>query len=241
MYNVEILIEYDGTNYGGWQVQPNANSIQQEIEKALEKILKHRVRITGSGRTDAGVHAREQHANFKIRKKMPVSAFKEGLNSMLPEDIRIKKARYAAADFNARFSAKERIYRYFLTNEKDKAIGRQYVTYTPYVLDIEKMQNAAEILAGTHNFKCFSMGAVERNSFIRTINYIKIAKRGRKISIEISANAFLRRMVRALVGTLIDVGRGYLVSKDVLDILHCRRKVPTFAPAKGLFLWKVRY
>lgn len=242
MYNIKLTIEYDGTNFFGWQIQKSHISVQETIKNALEKLTQEKINLIGAGRTDAGVHAREQVANFKIKRKLPLSAFVEGLNSMLPPDIRIKKAEYVPQSFHARYSAKERIYKYFLFHKtKSIALYRQYYTCVHYDLSVEKMQKSAQMLIGSHDFSNFSIGKNEVKSSIRTINYIKIVKKGKLFIIEISANAFLRKMVRGIVGALIDIGRGFLEVEDMGRILSGNKKLPNFAPAKGLILWKVRY
>lgn len=242
MTNVRLFIEYAGTNYFGWQIQKGHISVQETIQDCIKGFLGEDVSLIGAGRTDTGVHAHNQVANFKTTKILPAAAFTAGLNSILPKDIRIKKTDFADQNFHSRFDAKERIYRYFLKSKiRSIALFREYYSCTKFPLNKKDIVSAAAYLVGTHDFSNFSAGFDKDKAVLRRINYIKIRKTGNFFVIEISANAFLRRMVRGIVGAFIDVGRHYLKPEDFVEFLEKKRKIPNFAPATGLFLWNVKY
>jgi len=282
MRNIKLIIEYNGINYQGWQRQKNTQkTLQEVIEKTLAKILKEDVRLIASGRTDAGVHAAGQVANFKTRTKMSTDKIKQALNGLLADDIVIKKCQDVVLKFHARFDAKAKIYRYMILNQKyPTALWRDYVYFVPYKLDVRLMQKAARVLAGRHDFAGFQARPV-RNSYrygrdrisngtsdnivrdsIRTIKRIKVYRvkdftpdlaafpksstRNRNkafIFIDIEANSFLYKMVRNIVGTLIEIGEKRLSAESIQEILRLKDRQfagPT-APGHGLCLLRVKY
>ncbi len=253
MRNVKIEIEYDGTNYCGWQVQngsrlafrsPHKRSIQETIEKALQKILNKKIKIIGSGRTDAGVHAKAQVANFRMKSQIPLSRLQEGLNALLPKDIAVTGISEAEPDFHSRFSVKSKVYRYVILNQLHRsAILRNYAYFCRYPLDLKLMRREALALVGRHNFGAFCASPGRGKNPRKTIKRISITKRNGLIDIEIEADSYLYNMVRNIVGTLIDVGRGRLAAGSVKKILlsRNRRAAGPTAPAKGLCLLKVKY
>ena len=244
MRNIKLTIRYDGTNYSGWQSQKNGVAIQDVIEKAIAKITGSHSHLNGSGRTDAGVHALAQIANFKTRSKIPLKNLQMALNSCLPKDIVIYKAEEVPAKFDAQRSAKSKLYRYtIMNNDFMDPFLRYHAAKYFFKLDIGRMKKAARSLVGTHDFRSFqAVDGVERNS-VRTVRRITIEKEGDLIYIDIEANGFLYNMVRNIVGTLVEVGRGKFRVESVKDILRMRDRRcsgPTMA-AKGLRLVKVSY
>lgn len=244
MRNIKFTIQYDGTNYAGWQFQKNARSIQEVIEDRLKKITGERVSIVGSGRTDAGVHASAQIANFKTNSKIPLKSLQMALNSALPKDIVVSRVEEMGPKFNSQHCAKSKLYRYTIANSNfvDPFV-RHFAAKCFYSLDIKAMRKAAGFLLGLHDFASFQTMDNRKNDSIRAIKNIKIAKEGDLVYIDIEADGFLYNMVRNIVGTLIEVGRGKITEDKVKDILSKknRRFCGPTAPAKGLCLVKVRY
>lgn len=253
MRNIKLTIEYDGANYSGWQRQNSRRSpvtghrsktIQETIEKTLQKILQEKIRLIGSGRTDAGVHAEGQTANFKTKSDIPLDRLQRALNGLLPDDIVITKTEKVRLGFHSRFDAKSKVYGYTILNRAyPSAILRSKVYFYRFPLNIELMQNEAKVLLGKHNFKSFqSSGSREANP-VRSIKKLKITKERDFIRIGIEANGFLYNMARNIAGTLIEIGRGRFKKgalKMILQACDRRRAGPT-APACGLCLLKVKY
>lgn len=253
MRNILLEIEYDGTAYAGWQVQ-NASktgrgpkgsvTVQSTLCAALDNILGEKVMLTGSGRTDAGVHAQAQAANFHTASSIPVRGLQKALNSALPPDIRITACREVPEDFHARYSAKWKLYRYTILNSPiQSALRRHYVFYCDYPLDVGRMSREASALKGTHDFSSFHAAEAKRESSVRTVRRISIAKKGDTVTIEIEANGFLKNMVRTIAGTLIDIGRGRFPAGSMRRILAAkdRKAAGPTAPPQGLCLVKVWY
>jgi len=238
------VIEYDGTNYAGWQIQKNAKSIQGVLESALKRITDRKTRLISCGRTDAGVHAKNHVANFKTKSKIPLVNLQKGLNSLLPRDIVIKEVKEVPLNFNARYDAKSKIYRYTILNSlHPAALFRDYFYYVPYKLNLSSMKREARLLLGRHNFKSFQAADKKERPSIRTIKVLKIKRKADYIMIEIEADGFLYNMVRNIVGTLIEIGRGRFKAGSMKKILKAKNRNlagPT-APAKGLCLAEVRY
>ncbi len=244
MRNLKLEIEYDGTNYCGWQTQRKTNSIQEIIEKALRKILQEKIRLIASGRTDAGVHARAQIANFKTKSPISLTKLQRALNGLLPQDIAISAIVEEKPDFHSRFSAKSKAYRYTILNRSyPSAFLRNTVYLYPYTLDIKLMQKEASALLGMHNFSSFRASSKMERDSARTIKSIKITKDKYRIYIDVEADGFLYNMVRNIVGTLLEIGRGKLAKGSLGKILSAkdRRLAGPTAPAKGLCLIKVKY
>lgn len=244
MKNVKLTIEYDGINYHGWQYQDNANSIQEELEKALKIITGEFINVIGSGRTDRRVHAKGQVANFYTLSRLPIERFKYALNMQLPRDITIVNSEEVGLDFHSRFSAKRKKYKYIIyNNEMPSAINRNYSYHIINMLNIDEMQKASDYLIGTHDFKSFmTKGSIVRDT-IRTIYSIDIIKKDNFIEIIIEGSSFLRGMIRIIVGTLILVGNGKLKKESIPNIIKGKKRClsgPT-APAQGLYLEKVYY
>lgn len=242
-----LNISYVGTQYSGWQRQPNALSIQEVIEGALSKILQENVIIIGSGRTDAGVHAREQVAHFRTKLELDPLKLLRSLNGLLPDDIRIYNISSTAETFHARYSAISKTYTYRIDNGlvADPFI-KPYAVHIQPTLDIEAMQKASQLFVGTHDFKAFankaSQGSAAKDS-VRTIFSIDFEMTNAIISISFYGKGFLYKMVRNLVGSLIAVGRHKLTLDALKNDFHTldRTKLPPPAPARGLTLEKVHY
>ncbi len=251
MRNILIEVEYDGTRFAGWQAQkghkPQApgsklKTIQEEIEKTLQQILQEKIILIGSGRTDAGVHAKGQVANFKTNSKLPLKNIQRALNTYLPDTIVISNMQEVPLGFHSRFSAKSKIYRYTVLNrEYSDAFLHRYVWKYPYRLDINLMKRQAKVLLGRHNFKSFQAQDKKGRSAVRTIKKLLITKNNDFLHFDIEADGFLYKMVRNIVGTLVMIGNGKKIDiKKILDS-HDRKLSGQTAPAKGLCLLKVNY
>lgn len=242
--NIKLLIEYDGTNYHGWQKQANLITIQETLEQALSKVMCHLVSVVGAGRTDAGVHALGQVANFFTTCCIPVEKVPYALNSILPGDIVIKDAQEVSDEFHARYSAKGKKYRYVINNSKfPSALERNREYYYPYKLDLVLMKEALQLFKGTHDFKGFMAGGSLIKNTVRTIYEADLKKEQDRIVIEISGNGFLYNMVRIIVGTLIELGRGKISIEDIRKIITegNRTKAGPTVPPHGLYLVEVYY
>ena len=244
MRNILLKIEYDGTNYSGWQYQKNSNSIQETIEAALKRITGRKVRLISCGRTDSGVHAVGHVANFKTTSTISPRNVQRGLNSVLPKDIVIKEAREATLKFNSQLDAKSKLYVYTILNRlTPMAISRNYVRHIPYELDLNLMRREAECLIGKHDFKSFQAADNRKRLSVRTIKRLEIEKKGDLIKIKVESDGFLYKMVRNIVGTLIEIGRDKFkpgIMKKILKAKNRKFAGPT-APAKGLCLVEVKY
>jgi tRNA pseudouridine38-40 synthase len=245
MRNIKLLIEYDGTDYHGWQIQPNGITVQEVLQRNLARMTRERVRLIGSGRTDAGVHALGQVANFQTSASIPPEGFRRGLNSLLPPDIVIKTAEEAAPDFNAQLLAKKKTYLYAILNrEAPSAMHRNYSWHYPLHLDPEAMQGAAQLLLGRKNFASFQAADADTNNPVREVFRADwFGEKAPFLYFAIEAGGFLKQMVRNLVGTLVDVGRGKVSIGEFERILKAqdRREARMTAPPQGLFLVKVDY
>ena len=246
MRNIKIAVEYDGTGYCGWQVQnrSSAKSIQETIEKALRKILQEKIKVIGSGRTDSGVHALAQAANFKTVSELDCKNIHKALNSSLPRDIRITQLKDTHPQFHARFSAKTKVYRYSIVNDSFASpFLYRYCHLVKYPLDLGKMRRGAKSLLGRHNFRSFQAVDKRDRHSVRTIKRLEIRKKGGLICLDIEANGFLYRMARNMIGTLIEVGRGRINPEDIKAILRAKDRcyAGPCAPAKGLCLIEVKY
>lgn len=238
-----LTIQYLGTNYAGWQTQTNAVGVQQVIEAALERMFGVTIRIEGSGRTDAGVHARAQRAHADIPTSIEPHGLVPGLNDLLPSDIRITSAEVVAADFHARFHASGKTYRYRIWNDPAADVFRAAThAHVRQPLSSAAMMEAAAPLAGYHDFKSFTVISPSVSSTWRTIEHIAVERYGRVILITVSADGFLRFMVRRIAGSLIEAGRGGTDAKAVAGCLEPDYGTARWtAPASGLTLLSVRY
>jgi tRNA pseudouridine38-40 synthase len=245
MRNIKLSIEYDGTNYQGWQVQPKGLTVQGVIEEKLTLITGETIHVIGSGRTDSGVHASGQVANFKTKSQLDVHSIQRALNSLLPSDLVIQRAEEVVEGFHARKESKSKVYEYQILNrDLRSAFHHKYAWHLPQKLDLEKMREGTRMLIGEHDFSSFrSVGSPTQTAIRKVIRAEwKRSKEG-LIRFEIEANGFLKQMVRAIVGTLVEVGKGKLSSEEIRKILESRdrKKAGPTAPAHGLFLKEVKY
>jgi tRNA pseudouridine38-40 synthase len=243
--NFKIIIEYDGTNYHGWQRQKDDRTIQQEIEKALSTMTAGQVSLNGSGRTDAGVHAFGQVANFLCQTDLSAAVFQKGLNSILPDDIVIKDCRLVDEAFHARYDVKSKIYQYKILNRKiPSAIKRQYSWFIRRELDTAAMRSAVSYIIGSHDFKSFEGTGSPRSHTTRNIMAADLIEhKNGSLTFKIEADGFLKYMVRNIVGTLVDVGLNKITPAEFKGILESkdRSNASATAPAHGLFLMEVKY
>ncbi len=244
MKNIKFIIEYDGTEYCGWQIQPNGLSVQQVIEEALLKLTGEEIKIHGSGRTDSGVHAYGQAASFKTQSSIPAEVFSKALNHHLPWDISIIFSCEADKDFHARFSAKGKKYSYEIFNRDIRSPFYETRAFrVPGTLDINSMKRAAEHFYGTHDFRGFMAVKSQVSDTVRTITDISVEKNGDIIEINVSGNGFLYNMVRIIAGTLLECGLGRLAPSDIPNVIFSGKRDeagPTL-PARGLYLVNVFY
>lgn len=244
MNNVKMIIEYDGTHYHGWQKQQNAIGIQEILEVAAEKIVGHPVEIIGSGRTDSGVHAYGQVVNFETSTNIPIDKLPFALNTVLPQDIVVKHAEFVSQEFHARYQAKGKKYRYIIRNTKfPSAIMRNREYHCVYKLDKELMKSAAKIFEGTHDFKGLSSSGSNVKDTQRTILKADIVMDGDLIIFEVEGTGFLYNMVRIMVGTLVDIGRGKIPIENIQAVFENgdRNLAGATAPPQGLYLVEVFY
>lgn len=241
---IKLTISYDGTDFCGWQVQPNGLSVQQTVQDAIEKISGEKVVVTGSGRTDAGVHALGQIAHFDSQSSVPAKNWAKALNTLLPIGIRVLQSEQASDDFNARKSAKEKTYEYsFYKAETELPLKERYAVKLEENPSVELMKKASRIFIGEHDFKCFNASGGGAKTTVRTIYNIEIIDSQEELKIRVSGNGFLYKMVRSLAGVLLLVGYGKLSLEDCEKILQEKRrseKIKTL-PAKGLTLFSVSY
>ena len=244
MRRILCTVEYDGTDYAGWQRQLNGLAVQQVLEEALARATGKPVAITGASRTDAGVNATGQRAHFHNYSTIPAEKFPFVLNTMLPPDIRIRESMLAPEGFHARFSACGKVYRYTFCNARHAcAIGRQYKAHAPMPMDAERMHEEAQSLCGRHDFAAFAASGSVAKSTVRTIYRAQVERQGEDVVLTVLGDGFLYNMVRILAGTLCEAGAGRLAPEAVPGILASRDRKnagPTLA-AKGLFLKSVDY
>lgn len=243
--NIKLLIEYDGTAYHGWQRQKGVATIQETIESAIRIMTGERVTLIGSGRTDAGVHSYGQAANFKVNTSLTPMIFKKGLNSLLPPDIVIKDAEQVPEHFHARYDCKGKSYQYHILNrEIPSAIHHRFLWHIRQPLKVDAMRDALSCLKGEHDFSAFEAAGSARKNPVRIVSAGELAAHeDGKLIFSISANGFLRYMVRNIVGTVVDVGRGRITPKEFYEILLSKNRTNAgvTAPPQGLFLMQVWY
>lgn len=263
MRNIRLALAYDGTNYVGWQVQPNGVSVQAKVEEAIHKLTGERPRIMAAGRTDSGVHALAQMVNFAIESPIACNNIRTGIQNFLPDDIVVSEAVEVDADFHATYSAKTKRYRYVIYNSRTRnPLLRTYVWHVSVELDVPAMREAGQVLVGTHDFRCFESQYPNKASSVRTITELGVEQlsdwevwrdstsrncdfnaQAPFVCIDVEADGFLYNMVRAIVGTLFNVGRGRWTPNDVRRVLESRDRAQAgeTAPAYGLYLLSVSY
>ncbi|MCX7990815.1 MAG: tRNA pseudouridine(38-40) synthase TruA [Proteobacteria bacterium] len=243
-FHILARVEYDGTNYFGWQKQSGQITVQEVIEKALSTLLNEKTKIIGSGRTDTGVHAINQYFSFKTKRYLPDNAYLLGLNHFLPRDIRIKGIRYVDHDFHPIFSAKKKTYIYKVLNRKEPtALDIHRVWHVPFALNAYDMKKCAGYILGEHDFRSFRASADTRKNTVRLIYDARWEREGELLIFKITANGFLHNMVRILVGTMVEVGLGKITTEDFVLIKESkdRKKAGKTAPPQGLYLYEVYY
>ena len=242
MRNIVLIVEYDGTDYCGWQIQPNGITVQQCITDILCAIEGKPVQLNGAGRTDAGVHSRGQVANFFTESRIPADKYRAALNSQLPESIRILKSFEADEDFHPRFSAKKKTYKYYIRNSDfSSALTCRYEHTVSGKLDTDKMSLACKYLIGEHDFASFMASGSSVSDTVRIIYDADIAVDGSLITFTVTGNGFLYKMVRLIVGALIEIARGKFPPEYMLDLIEKKQKATLAAPAKGLFMHSIEY
>jgi tRNA pseudouridine38-40 synthase len=244
--NIRLELAYDGTDFHGWQMQPDLDTIQGQLTQTIERITEERVHVHGSGRTDAGAHALAQVCNFKSETHIPLDNLKKALNSLLPHSIRVNRIEEASTDFHARFDAKSKYYRYRIMNSKScSPFDYRYVHHFPRTLNFQAMSRAAAIIIGEHDFSSFRDSDSDVDSKLRHVSssFFVFDTCWNLLEYNVCANGFLHHMVRNLVGTFLELGKGKLSLDDFQFILKAQTRSaagPT-APAKGLFLVSVNY
>ena len=245
MRNIKLVIEYDGKEFNGWQKQPNKLNIQGEIERAIKQITGEEVDLTASGRTDAGVHALGQVANFKTNSNIPIEKIPIALNSNLKKSIVIKSAEEVEEKFHSRLNCKRKTYRYIINNSRyGTAIYRNLETHIPMKLDIQKMQEAVKYFEGEHDFKAFKASGTSSKSSVRTIYKAEVIDAGNeRIYIELTGSGFLYNMVRIISGTLVEVGLGKIEPSEIQTIIKSQKRenAGKTLPPQGLYLVNVEY
>ena len=244
MRNIKLTIEYDGKEFNGWQKQPNKLNIQGTIEQAIKQITGEEVQLDASGRTDAGVHAFGQVANFKTNSNIPIEKIAIAINSNLKKSIRILQAEEVEERFHSRLSCKKKTYRYVINNSDiPSAIYRNLETHIPQKLNVEKMKEAVKFFEGEHDFKAFKASGTSSKSSVRTIYKANVYQENEKIFIELTGNGFLYNMVRIIAGTLVDVGLGKIEPEEIPKIIQegKRENAGKTLPPNGLYLVKVMY
>jgi tRNA pseudouridine38-40 synthase len=244
MRNFRLTLSYDGTDFHGWQTQPGLRTVQQVLEEAIQRLTGERLRVNASGRTDTGVHAVGQVVNFRSETALGPDVLLRALNAHLPEDVIVREAAEAPLDFDANRHAKRKLYRYVV---HDGAVPdlfmRRYCHHSRYRLDAAAMARAAAVLRGTHDFRCFETEWPNRASSVRTVTHLALNRMGDWLWLDVEADGFLYNMVRAIAGTLLNVGRGYWPEAHVAEALAAgdRTRAGPTAPARGLFLVRVSY
>ncbi|GBD35008.1 tRNA pseudouridine synthase A [bacterium HR36] len=244
MRNIKLLVSYDGTDFAGWQTQPGRRTVQETLEKAIAAVTQETIRCQVSGRTDAGVHALGQVVNFYTTSKLPAEQFVRAINAYLPPDVVVRQAADVPQSFDANRDARGKWYRYYMHVGLVRPVFlRRYVWHVPWRLDVSEMQAAGQCLLGRHDFRSFETEWPNRMSSVRTITYLQWRQQGALVWLDIAADGFLYNMVRAIVGTLVNVGRGYWPAERVGEIVRAqdRRLAGPTAPAHGLMLMRVWY
>ena len=241
---IRLTVAYDGTAYCGWQIQNNGRTIQGELNRCLEELLGHPVETMGASRTDAGVHALGNVAIFDTDSRIPAEKFSYALNQRLPEDIRIQASQEVDPDFHPRYRESEKTYRYQILNRRfPLPTERLYSYFYHYPLDVEKMQEAASILTGRHDFASFCGAGAQVKTTVRLVTGFLVERKGEMVCLQVSGRGFLYNMVRIFAGTLIEVGNGVYPPEHVQEILDAgdRGAAGPTAPACGLTLLRVRF
>jgi tRNA pseudouridine38-40 synthase len=239
--NFLAILEYDGTDFQGFQIQKNGRSVQAELERALFEFNKKRIKTVGGGRTDAGVHARGQTASFELEWARDVGTFQRALNAKLPNDIFVRRIRIVDERFSARYSARSRVYQYRVWNHPERDVFRtRYAHWVAEPLDVQAMAHAAHYLVGERDFSAFG-SPPQGNNPVRNLMVAEVRDAGDEVLVTFEANSFLYRMVRRMVGTLLLVGRGQLLPDEMQHVIQRKRRAGFSAPPQGLTLLEIKY
>jgi tRNA pseudouridine38-40 synthase len=244
MPTVKLIVEYDGSRYAGWQRQPDQPTVQEAIETAIHQLTQHTVPVIAAGRTDSGVHALGQVVSFRIDRDWTPYQWTRGLNATLPQDIAVRSAAIMPEDFHARYSATGKLYEYRIFNRPERpAIDRAYLWHVHKPLNQEAMEQAAALLIGPRDFTSFEGSLTDNEDPICDLRQLSLARQGDRLLIQIYADRFLKHMVRAIVGTLVEVGHAKRTPQSLAEILAAkdRRTAGRTAPPQGLFLVRVDY
>ena len=244
MKRIKLTVAYDGTDYCGWQIQPNGITVEKVLNRALSRLTGEDIAVTGASRTDAGVHAEGNVAVFDTASTIPPGRFSYAVNTLLPEDVVVVKSEEVAADWHPRYQESVKTYAYHILNrEMPDPVRRKYVWHVNCPLDLEKMRTAAEYLTGEHDFKSFCSVHTGAKTTVRTIYSLNVERSGEIITIRVSGNGFLYNMVRIITGTLVEAGRGFRRPESVKELLDAdeRGKAGPTAPAQGLLLESIEY
>lgn len=244
MRRIKLIISYDGTNYCGWQVQPNGITIEEVLNKVLCKLTGEEIAVIGASRTDSGVHALGNVAVFDTAGTIPAERFAAAINQRLPKDIVIRESAEVPADWHPRYQNSHKVYEYHIVNTRIPIPTKRLTNYfVSYPLDVDQMRQGAEYLVGEHDFASFCNVRTQVESTVRTVTDLEITRQGDEITIRIRGNGFLYNMVRIIVGTLVRVGRGFYQPEEVKDILEAKKRTAAgvTAPAQGLILVEIEY
>jgi tRNA pseudouridine38-40 synthase len=244
MPTVRLVLEYDGSRYAGWQRQPDQPTIQEAVEIALSQLTQETISVAGAGRTDSGVHALGQVASFRIEREWTPRQWIRGLNARLPEDIAVRAADTVSDDFHARYAARGKLYEYRVLNRGERpALERDYLWHIHKPLDHAAMQKAAALLVGSHDFSSFEGALTDNEDPVCNVSQLDVVRNGDVVCIRAYADRFLKQMVRAIVGTLVEVGHGKRTPDSLRAILAAKNRTAAgrTAPAHGLFLIRVDY
>ena len=241
---IGLTVSYDGTAYSGWQIQPNVLTVQELIQNAIKTVTNEMVTVTGSGRTDAGVHALGQFAHFVSKSNVPCEKFAKAINAYLPPDVKVTKSQILPDDFHAVKSAKKKTYKYVVyTGETEEPLTDRYAFFVPQKLDVKTMKKCAKLFVGDHDFKGFSASGGGAKTSVRKIYSVKINRIGKRIEIVVTGNGFLYKMVRMIAGAIVLAGQGKFEKTEIIDALANGTvlKNRQTLPAKGLCLVGVEY
>jgi len=244
--NIVLILEYDGTNYAGFQIQMNGKAVGDVLKQAIEKLVKHSIKLTAASRTDAGVHAKFQVVNFKTGCNIPQTGYVKGLNSILPADIRVIRAIEMDKDFNSRYSVLKKKYIYLIFNSPEPVSPflSRYVWHIREPLDIEKMQEAAQVFVGTYDFSAFTTSYGRKFKTIKTIFSVDIKQQKKLLYFSFTGRSFLHNMIRIIVSAIVHVGLGRLDIDLLQELLYNkkdRKILPKTAPSSGLFLYQIEF